>query len=437
MSIQIDQIPNGVREVCSCLRAKGYRSWIVGGCVRDLLLGRDVNDWDICTSAKPEQVISVFQRTIPTGIQHGTVSVLWKGNTYEVTTLRGESEYSDGRRPDHVFFVDDITEDLARRDFSINAIAFDPLHEELVDPFGGGEDIKKKIIRAVGDPAARFAEDGLRILRGARFVATLGFQLEEATIAAFPGALETYAKVSRERIREEWIKTMKAEVPSSAFEVMRQTGILEKTCPMLVALEHQTIRNQPAWEVSLRALDASSSPAIDRIAALLHAVGRARADDVTYKKASATMVGHWLCAYRYSNEERRLANLMIRNQDLELHEKWPDVEIRHYLSRVGKNFALRVLSFARAVAYGQGRAIHGFSKIQDQIRKNLAAGVPISLRDLAINGKDVGNVLGYKGPAIGEVLNQVLARVIEEPTLNSREQLLELLPNLCEPFQRG
>src|SRR5580693_7414274 len=160
-------IPRDVIDLCERLRSKGKRSWIVGGCVRDLLLGRAANDWDVATDARPKELLSIFPRAIPTGIEHGTVTVVKDGRHYGVTTLRGEGTYTDGRRPDWVEFVDDITADLARRDFTVNAIAIDPLDGRFIDPFGGRDDLSRKVLRAVGEPRERFAEDGLRVLRAA------------------------------------------------------------------------------------------------------------------------------------------------------------------------------------------------------------------------------------------------------------------------------
>ena len=177
------QIARPVLDICKELRSAGERAWVVGGCVRDTLRGEPVNDWDVATTARPKKVQKVFQKVIPTGIDHGTVTVLWKGQPFEVTTLRGEGAYSDGRRPDHVVFVEDIDRDLARRDFTVNALAYDPVDGQLVDPFGGLTDMQDKVLRAVGEPSERFQEDGLRILRGARFVATLDFELEPGTEA--------------------------------------------------------------------------------------------------------------------------------------------------------------------------------------------------------------------------------------------------------------
>ena len=210
-------IPDGVRELCTTLHANGEEAWIVGGCLRDLLLGKTVSDWDVATTATPPRVQKLFRKVIPTGIAHGTVTVRLRGTSYEVTTFRGEGAYTDGRRPDEVFFVGTIEEDLARRDFTVNALAYDPVGDRLVDPFGGLEDLDRGLLRAVGDPHQRFAEDGLRVLRGARFTATLGFDLDPETEKAIGPSLGTFRQVSRERVRDEWLKTMTAERPSRAF----------------------------------------------------------------------------------------------------------------------------------------------------------------------------------------------------------------------------
>jgi tRNA nucleotidyltransferase (CCA-adding enzyme) len=200
--VDLAAVPSDVLDLCERLRSRGKRSWIVGGCVRDLLLRRVPSDWDIATDARPNELVSIFPRAIPTGIEHGTVTVVAAGRHYEVTTLRGEGTYSDGRRPDWVEFVDDITADLARRDFTVNAIAIDSLDGKLIDPFDGRGDLARGVLRAVGDPKQRFAEDGLRVLRAARFVATLELALDPPTEAAIASTLDTYRKVAQDRVRD-------------------------------------------------------------------------------------------------------------------------------------------------------------------------------------------------------------------------------------------
>jgi tRNA nucleotidyltransferase (CCA-adding enzyme) len=207
-------------RVCKCLNDSGYEAWLVGGAVRDSIMGKEAHDWDIATNAKPEEVVRLFSKVIETGIKHGTVTVMMNGEGFEVTTYRGEGTYSDGRRPDDVQFLNTIEEDLARRDFTINAIAYDPIACVFRDPFLGRNDIDRCLIRAVGNPHKRFAEDGLRVLRAARFAATLRFEIELETYQAINPSLRSYTKVSAERIRDEWLKIMSAREPSVAFKIM-------------------------------------------------------------------------------------------------------------------------------------------------------------------------------------------------------------------------
>ena len=429
------QLPSGARakipaeaiEVCARLNEAGYRAWIVGGCVRDLLLGRDVSDWDICTEALPKQTRKLFKKVVPTGIKHGTVTVLWKGEAYEVTTLRGEGAYSDGRRPDEVFFVSDIVLDLARRDFTVNAIAYDPMRDVLVDPHGGLEDMERGVIRAVGVAAERFAEDGLRILRGARFVSTLDLDLEAETEAAFAGALDTYAKVSHERIREEWMKTMKAERPSKAFEVMRRTGILERTCPLLVPLADHRVGPRSAWEVTLDALDASQNPPEERLACLLHAVGRPRADDATFARTSADLIESWLSDFRFSRDEKRTITHLIRQHRVDA--EWSDHEVRQFVQRAEKSRVHAVLRVAGWIGAAEGR--DDAERVRPRVEEVLESKVPLSVGELPIDGQDVKSALGKGGRAIGDILRESLDRVVADPSLNDRARLLELVDQLA------
>ncbi|MCC6522171.1 MAG: hypothetical protein IT373_05875, partial [Polyangiaceae bacterium] len=269
----LEAIPRDVVGICRRLREHGKRGWVVGGCVRDLLMARPAKDWDVATNARPDEVQRIFPRVVPTGIQHGTVSVLIGRVPYELTTLRGERGYSDGRRPDEVVFLDDIVEDLARRDFTFNAIAIDPIEGQLIDPFDGRRDLATRTLRAVGMPADRFAEDGLRVLRAARFSATLGCSIDPSTEHAMGAdvALATYARVSAERVHDEWLKIMAAERPSVAFEIMRRTGMLAITCPELcegVDCEQNRWHGFDVWRHTLAVVDACEGDDILRVAAL-------------------------------------------------------------------------------------------------------------------------------------------------------------------------
>ncbi len=422
---------------------------MVGGCVRDTLRGERVNDWDVATTALPEKVQQTFRKVIPTGIDHGTVTVLWKGNAYEVTTLRGEGAYTDGRRPDSVVFVEDIDRDLARRDFTVNAIAYDPVDGRVADPFDGLVDMRDRVLRAVGDPLERFQEDGLRILRGARFVATLDFELEEATEAAFRDALDTFRKVSPERVRDEWMKAMKANTPSRAFEVMRRTGILEVTYPELleqVGCEQNQWHVYDVWGHTMRVLDESVGDPIERIAALLHDVAkprtRAKSDktrDWTFyhhEKVGADMADRWLRDYRFSNQERELVVGLIRHHLICYTSEWTDAAVRRFIKRVGTDTVNPLLRLGEADALGKGRNVEeeleSLKELRARIDKAIEEGSALTTQDLAIGGNDVIEHLeGGAGPAVGQILRTLLDRVIEDPSLNTRNKLMPMVEELA------
>jgi tRNA nucleotidyltransferase (CCA-adding enzyme) len=443
-----------VLEICHELRNAGERAWVVGGCVRDTLLGEPVNDWDVATSALPEKVQQTFRKVIPTGIDHGTVTVLWKGGAYEVTTLRGEGAYSDGRRPDNVVFVGDIDQDLARRDFTVNAIAYDPVDGRVVDPFHGLVDMQSKVLRAVGDPKERFQEDGLRVLRGARFVATLDFELEEATEAAFRDALDTFRKVSPERVREEWLKTMKARAPSRAFEVMRRTGILEVTYPELleqVGCEQNQWHAYDVWNHTMRVLDESEGDPIERMAALLHDVAkprtRARSDkteDWTFyhhERVGADMAERWLRDYKFSNRERELIVGLVRHHLICYSNEWTDAAVRRFMKRVGPDNVEQLLRLGEADALGKGRNVEeeleALKELRSRIDEQIEQGGALTTQDLAIDGTDVVEHLeGGPGPVVGQVLRELLERVIEDPSLNTRDKLMPIVEQLAPELEK-
>ena len=447
------QIAKPVLDICKELRSAGERAWVVGGCVRDTLRGKEVNDWDVATTARPEKVQKVFRKVIPTGIDHGTVTVLWKGQPFELTTLRGEGAYSDGRRPDQVVFVEDIDRDLARRDFTVNALAYDPVDGQLVDPFGGLTDMRDKVLRAVGEPSERFQEDGLRILRGARFVATLDFELEPGTEAAFRGALDTFRRVSPERVREEWMKAMKAEAPSRAFEVMRRTGILEVTYPELleqVGCEQNQWHAYDVWNHTMRVLDESAADPVERVAALLHDVAkprtRAKSDktgDWTFyhhEKVGADMAERWLRDYRFSNQERELVVGLIRHHLICYSNEWSDAAVRRFIKRVGRERVDPLLRLGKADALGKGRNVDdelaALKELRGRIDKTIEEGNALTTQDLAIGGRDVIEQLeGGAGPIVGEILRTLLDRVIEDPSLNARDKLMPMVEELAKRGQ--
>ncbi len=431
--------------ICARLRDGGRRGWIVGGCVRDLLRGQKVSDWDIATDARPGEVTKLFTRVIPTGIDHGTVTVLVRGVPYEVTTLRGETTYSDGRRPDSVVFVDDITADLARRDFTFNAIAIDPLVPSLIDPWGGQKDLQARLLRAVGDPLQRFSEDGLRVLRAARFAATLECAIEPRTFAAIEPTLDTYRKVSAERVRDEWIKTMKAKKPSTAFEVMQKTGILAVTLPEMLESVGMEQNRHHAYDVfthALACLDACPGDPPLRIAALLHDIGKPRTrarsektNDYTFynhEKVGAEMAGPILERLRFSNDEKARITSLVANHLVCYSDEWTDAAVRRWIRRVSVERVEDLYALNRADILGKGREVtselEGLERLKERVARELAAHRALSTRDLAVNGQDVIRELAIKpSRRVGEVLESLLEKVVEDPALNERETLLRLI----------
>ncbi|HSC86274.1 MAG TPA: hypothetical protein VLC09_03350 [Polyangiaceae bacterium] len=410
-------VPAPVTAIARRLEEAGYQAWLVGGGVRDVLLaelgrarGGSPGDWDLASNARPEQVLPLFKKVLPTGIQHGTVTVVLERQHYELTTLRGERGFSDGRRPDEVFFVDDITADLARRDFTVNAIAFDLRSGRLIDPFDGIGDLQRNVLRAVGVAAERFAEDGLRVLRGARFCSTLGMLLEEETRRAIRPSLDSFRKVSRERVRDEWWKALASSAPSACFRIQRDEGLLECVAPELVLDEE-----------SLAALDTAPARPLLRFA-VLAARGLAGPADV---RAAATL--ELAQRLRLSNAEQKAASHWIRHADVTLGEA--GAPLRRALSAVGREAApelLEFLPFSRQ--FGPDEDVAAWVAAARDV---LSSGAPLELGDLAVSGRDLlaERVLS-PGPRLGRLLGALLERVLEEPSLNERARLLELATEL-------
>jgi tRNA nucleotidyltransferase (CCA-adding enzyme) len=443
-TVALGLVPRDVLFICDKLRAAQKRGWIVGGCVRDLLIGRTVSDWDVATDATPDEIMKVFPRAIPTGIEHGTVTVVLNKQHYEVTTLRGESTYTDGRRPDAVHFVDDITADLARRDFTVNAIALDPLDGHVIDPFGGRLDLARRVLRAVGNADERFAEDGLRVLRAARFVASLELELDPATERAIEPNLATYRKVSQERVRDEWVKTMKAERPSRAFGVMHRTGILAVTCPELLEGAGMEQNRYHAYDVlrhNLECMDACIGDPILRIAALFHDVGKPRTrafsektKDYTFyehERVGAEMVEPICTRLRFSNDERARIAHLVRHHLFHYTDEWTDAAVRRWVRRVGQERLSDLYALNEADVRAKGRDfdadLASLAGLKAHVQRVLAAGAALSARDLKLNGRDLMTELALApGKIIGDVLDALLEAVTNDPSLNAREPLLEL-----------
>jgi tRNA nucleotidyltransferase (CCA-adding enzyme) len=412
-----------VLAVLRRLGAAGHRSWVVGGAVRDLLLGRGRAgaDFDLATPATPQEVMALFKRVIPTGIDHGTVTVLTPDrHKVEVTTFRGEGEYLDGRRPASVTFHTDLEDDLSRRDFTVNAMAFDPLAGELADPFGGRADLAARRIRAVGDPAARFGEDGLRPLRAVRFAGELGFTLHGATRAAVRGALPVVRMVSMERIGEELSRIAAAPHVDRALSLLAATGLLGVVLPPLAALPPAALRHLAAMAATL---PAEASAPERRLAALLHLLPAPEVETLLT----------WL---RFpARTAAEAAALVARHECLRAgppEDPTSPAAVRRWLSGHGPERAPALLALRDAegrVAPPPRRreAAAAARRLRGHVQEALASGAPLTTGQLALDGRALMSLLGLPpGRHVGEGLRALLDEALDDPSANTPERLADL-----------
>ncbi|MCC6749586.1 MAG: hypothetical protein IT371_18115 [Deltaproteobacteria bacterium] len=437
MSLDYAAIPDGVVEVCRVLRRARFEAHLVGGSVRDMLLGRPVVDWDVATSARPPDVQRLFRRTVPTGIKHGTVTVHQGDWVVEVTTYRGDGDYADGRRPSQVEFVHTLEEDLQRRDFTINAIALDPIAGVLEDPLGGREDLHRRVIRAVGDPAQRFGEDGLRLMRAVRLAAVLEFRIAEETLRAMPSALGTFRRVSAERTREELLKLLAARVPSVGLRLMEGAGLLEAVLPEVARLAQRSAGAQGAGsllEHSLAVCDALEPDALLRLGALLHDVGRHETEDepgyAEVGARSSLEVGRRL---RLSRRDAETTAYLVRHHCIAVAGPG-DAPLRHWMRRVGGSELGRLFALRRAdlaARSGSEASLEALAELERRTFALLSEGPVLAAKDLAVTGEVLMRELGLApGPALGRLLEELLLRVLDDPQLNEAATLLALARQL-------
>ena len=437
--------PRELSEFAGVLREAGKKCYLVGGAVRDYLLGREVSDFDLATDARPEEVARLYRRVIPTGIKHGTVTVLWKGFEVEVTTFRTESSYADGRHPDEVAFAATIEEDLSRRDFTVNAMAFDLSEGRLLDPFGGREDLAHKLLRAVGDPMERFGEDGLRPLRAVRFAAQLGFEVEAATLAAIGPSIERFRLVSAERVREELVKILLSERPSAGLRLLESTGLLLEISPELAACRGVEQRGMHVFDVLdhlYACVDAAPPRVVLRLAALLHDVAKPAAkverpgEDPTFyrhEELSAKAAEAFMKRLRFPNALIDEVAHLIRCHMFSYDDSWSEAAVRRFIARVGPEnmeglFSLRIADGTAII----GRSVdpRSLEPLRARIERVLAAKEAFGLGDLAVKGADLASAGVPPGPKMGMMLKELLETVIDDPALNERDRLLEIARKL-------
>jgi len=437
-------VPAEAREVVARLKAAGKRAYLVGGCVRDLMAGEKVGDFDVATDARPEEIQRLFPRTAPTGIKHGTITVLGAKRQYEVTTFRRDGKYGDARHPDEVSFASAVEEDLARRDFTFNALAYDPTTGELLDLFGGVADFERGVVRAVGDPRERFHEDGLRPLRAIRLATRFDFDVDGATFDAIPEVLDRVRMVAVERARDEFMKMLAtADKPSYGIELMRQTGLLAVFLPEVLEGYGVTQNEFHAFDVydhSRYTCDAApAAKPLVRFAALLHDVGKPRTREVrdgrvtfyNHQAVSRRMAREILERWRFSRKDRDFVLHLVYHHMFGYTSSWTDAAVRRFIRKVGRENIADLFDLRLADWFGNGTN-YGFPaylrKLHQRIEEAIAREEAFSVRDLALDGNDVMATLALPpGPAVGQALNYLLERVLEDPALNEAETLRGML----------
>lgn len=454
------KIPDILKRMNEIFVQHGYKAYLVGGAVRDMLMGKEPHDWDVTTDATPEQVMSIFRKVIPTGIAHGTVTVLFMKNEIEVTTFRTESDYSDGRHPDKVEYTGNIEEDLSRRDFTINAIASYLGDGTITDPFHGRDDIKRKIIRTVGNPLERFSEDGLRPVRAVRFSAQLGFEIERETLKAIsePEILKKTSGISLERFRDELLKLMKAEKPSAGLKLMEESGILDifipelKKCRGCIQGDFRGYHQFDVLDHLFYACDgAPASKQNVRLAALFHDIGKPDVKRViptpqgeqftfyNHEAKSQQITKEILFRLKFSNAEISNICHLVVNHMFNYTQDWTDAAVRRFLAKIHEENLEDLYDLRLADIYGMNnapvrgqdsRTIALLNELKDRISKETEKNSVLSLKQLAVNGKDLMKNGISAGKDLGFVLNQLLETVLEDPSQNEKEQLIKIALNI-------
>ncbi len=433
------EIPKHVQSVLTALEAAGHEAWCVGGCVRDILLGRSPEDWDVTTSALPEEVLALFGlQAEPTGLRHGTVTVKTPETAVEVTTYRIDGAYHDHRRPDSVVFTASLDQDLARRDFTVNAMAMD-LQGKVRDPFKGRIDLEQNVLRCVGDPDRRFGEDALRILRGMRFSAVLGLEMDPGTSASIERNRALLRDIAPERIQAELMKLLCG--PNAGWVLENHPAVLGVFWPEILPMVGFDQRNIhhcfDVWQHSLAALTQTPPVPVLRCAALLHDIGKPSAFTLDGKgvghfyghsNVSAALTDGMLRRLKFPNDFRERTVRLVEWHDRDIPRT--DKGVRRALRALGEEDLRLLLALKRADNLAQAPAYRGrqaeIQKGENILDKLLAEDACFSLKQLAVKGGDL-LALGFSGPEIGQALEALLAQVVDGALPNEQAALLDHL----------
>ncbi|MGG7096677.1 CCA tRNA nucleotidyltransferase, partial [Clostridium sardiniense] len=432
-------IPDKVKFIIDTFYENNYEAFMVGGCIRDSLLLKDPKDYDIATSATPTITESLFDKTIPTGIKHGTITVLIDKDPFEVTTYRVEGKYKDNRRPDEISFVTDIKDDLSRRDFTINAFAYNS-REGLKDYFNGLEDLKNRIIRTVGNSDKRFNEDALRIMRAIRFSAQLNFEIEENTLNAIKKNKELLENISAERIRDELCKILISDNPRKGIILLRDCGVLNIIIPELISLigfnQRNRYHHEDIFNHTLSVVENTPNNLILRLSALFHDIGKTDCffidDDGNgrffgHNNISEEIAEGILTRLHFDNKTIKTVCILIK-EHMNVLDNPSNVAIKRLINRVSVDNIHLLYSLQEADIKSLKIPDEALSKLnimRDRTKFILESKAPMSTKDLAIDGGTLISELSLvPGKIIGDTLNHILQLVLNNPALNTKETLL-------------
>lgn len=445
----------------------GYKAYLVGGAVRDMIMKVPAHDWDVATNATPQDVIKLFKFVVPTGIEHGTVTVHYKGKEIEVTTFRTETGYSDGRHPDSINYAATIEEDLARRDFTMNAIAASLEDGAITDPYGGQDDIKNKLIRTVGIAHERFMEDGLRPVRALRFASKLGFSIENNTYSEIfkKEIQDKAASISIERFRDEFEKIMVSPKPSLGLKLLEETGLLDifipefKVCRGCIQSDYRAFHKFDVLDHLFYACDGAPADKLNvRLAALFHDIGKPAAKKIITEKVldgekndgstkeieTITFYNHeafgekitqkLMTRLKFSNDMISNVCHLVKEHMFHYEANWSEAAVRRFIIRVKPKCLEDLYDLRIADMYGMynekvdlrySASVKLLLELKARVEKELSKKTALSLKSLAVNGRDLMQLGIPAGKELGRILNELLECVIEDPAMNDKEKLIE------------
>ena len=434
LTINSEKIPDIVLDISGKLLKNGYQAFIVGGAIRDSLLGCQPKDWDVATDAKPDRIRDLFPEMTSFNLKHGTVTLVFKGRHFEVTTFRRAGGFGAS-----------IKEDLAHRDFTVNAMAYDITNKKIIDPFGGEMDMTKKVVRAVLNPSERFNEDPLRMMRAIRLSLELGYAIEPETLTAIKAMAEAIDIVARERIRDELLKILLFKKPSTGLNLMRKSGLLKRILPELVEGYRKRQNNYHKYTIyrhTMETVDSIYRDPILRLSALFHDIAKPRVRKKIsgrwrffgHAAASAELTREIMIRLKFSNDRITRVTHLITHHMFEYKQELSDRAVRRFIKRVGADNVDDLIALRKAdnLAHGWGRDFEkDIEKFKNRIDSQIKKSHPFTISDLAVNGHDVMKILGLApGPKVGQILNQLLEMVIETPECNQRDRLVKILKDM-------